>query len=169
MTTPIAFKYRAFLSYSHADTPLAKWLHAHLEGFAMRELTGRKTALGPVPKSLRPIFRDREDFSAGQTLNAQTIAVLDPSAALIVLCSPASAKSAAVNEEVRLFKHRHPERLIVPVILAGKPNTAQECFPPALKFKLDSGGTTSRPPHVPIHRTSRNKAVTWCSRKLLPR
>ena len=28
-------------------------------------LSGRDTALGPVPKSLRPIFRDREDFSAG--------------------------------------------------------------------------------------------------------
>ncbi len=76
----------------------------------MRGLSGRETALGPVPKSLRPIFRDREDFSAGGSLNDQSIAALDASAALIVLCSPASAKSHYVNEEIRLFKHRHPER-----------------------------------------------------------
>jgi tetratricopeptide (TPR) repeat protein len=151
MTNPTDFKFRAFLSYSHADTPLAKWLHSGLERFPLRGLSGRETAPGPVPKQLRPIFRDREDFSAGQTLNDQTLAALDASAALIVLCSPASAKSAAVNEEVRLFKHRCPKRLIVPIILAGKPNSAQECFPPALKFKLDADGqVTNQPADVPI-------------------
>jgi tetratricopeptide (TPR) repeat protein len=60
---------------------------------------------------------------------------------LIVLCSPASAKSAAVNEEVRLFKHRRADRPIVPVILSGKPDGGeQECFPPALRFELDAEG-----------------------------
>lgn len=113
---------------------------------------GQETALGPVPNQLRPIFRDREDFSAGQTLTDQTIAALDAPAALIVLCSPASAKSAAVNEEVRLFKHRSPDPLIVPVILAGKPNNGvRECFPPALKFKLDADGqVTDQPADTPI-------------------
>ena len=125
---------------------------AALRDFPLRDLTGRETALGPVPKELRPIFRDREDFSAGLTLTAQTIAALDASAALIVLCSPASAKSHAVNEEVRLFKQRCPDRLIVPVILAGKPNNGvRECFPPALKFKLDADGkVTDQPADVPI-------------------
>ena len=104
----IDFKYRAFLSYSHADTPVAKWLHKSLEAFPLAGLSGRETAQGPVPKSLRPIFRDREDFSAGHTLNEQTIAALDASAALIVLCSPASAQSHYVNEEIRLYKHRCP-------------------------------------------------------------
>ena len=151
MTDSIDFKYRAFLSYSHADTASAKWLHSHLESFPLHGLAGRETALGPVPKQLRPIFRDREDFSAGGSLNDQSIAALDASAALIVLCSPASAKSAAVNEEIRLFKHRCPKRLIVPIILAGKPNSAQECFPPALRFALDADGqVTSQPADVPI-------------------
>jgi hypothetical protein len=67
MTNPTDFKFRAFLSYSHADTPLAKWLHSSLERFPLRGLSGRETAPGPVPKQLRPIFRDREDFRAGQT------------------------------------------------------------------------------------------------------
>src|SRR5271165_4010433 len=147
MTPPTDLKFRAFLSYSHADTPLAKWLHSSLERFPLRGLSGRQTALGPVPKQLRPIFRDREDFSAGGPLNDQSIAALDASAALVALCSPASAKSHYVNEEIRLFKHRCPGRPIVPVILAGKPDGGeQECFPPALRFELDSEGKiTDRP------------------------
>ena len=57
-----------------------------------------------------------------------------------------------MNEEARLFKHRHPDRLIVPVILDGKPNHGvRECFPPALKFKLDAEGRlTDQPADVPI-------------------
>jgi TIR domain-containing protein len=140
----IDFKYRAFLSYSHVDTPLAKWLHSHLESFPLGGLAGRVTESGQVPKQLRPIFRDREDFSAGGSLNDQSIAALDASAALVVLCSPASAKSHYVNEEIRLFKHRRPERRIVPVIAAGKPDGGeQECFPPALRFELDADGQIS--------------------------
>jgi hypothetical protein len=143
MSDSINFKYHAFLSYSHADTPMAEWLHSHLESFPLSGLAGRVTASGQVPKQLRPVFRDREDFSAGHTLNDQTVAALEASAALILLCSPASAKSRYVNEEVRLFKHRCSERQIVPVILTGKPdNLEQECFPTALKFELD--GTSCR-------------------------
>jgi tetratricopeptide (TPR) repeat protein len=141
MTTPTNFEYRAFLSYSHADMPLAKWLHSHLESFSLRGLAGLPTSVGPVPRSLQPIFRDRDDFSAGVSLNDQTMAALDASAALIVLCSPASARSRYVNELIRLYKHRWPERRIVPVIVTGKSqDAAQECFPPALKFELDAEG-----------------------------
>ena len=90
MTEPAVFKYRAFLSYSHADTKRAKWLHGRLESFPIdKELVGRETGAGPIPKSLRPIFRDRDEFTAGHGLAEQTIAALDASAALIVLCSPA--------------------------------------------------------------------------------
>ena len=57
------FKYRAFLSYSHRDTAWAKWLHRALEAYRIdKDLVGRETTVGPVPQSLRPIFRDREDF-----------------------------------------------------------------------------------------------------------
>ena len=118
-----ALKYRAFLSYAHADSAAAKRLHAALEAFPLgRDLAGRVTAQGPVPASLRPIFRDRDDFSGGHTLNDATIAALDASAALIVLCSPVAATRPAVNEEVRLFRHRHPGRPVIPVILSGRPN-----------------------------------------------
>jgi formylglycine-generating enzyme required for sulfatase activity len=146
MSDSAAFKYRAFISYSHADTSWAKWLHRCVESFHIdKDLVGRETATGAIPKALRPIFRDRDDFTAGQTLSEQTLAALDASHALIVICSPASAKSHYVNEEIRLFKWRHPERLVIPLIVAGKPGDPElECFPPALKFKLDAKGRITK-------------------------
>ncbi len=142
MAEPVAFKYRAFISYSHADTSWAKWLHRGVEGFRIdKDLVGRKTERGAVPKSLRPVFRDRDDFTAGHTLTEQTLAALDASEALIVICSPAAAKSHYVNEEIRLFKSRHPKRPVIPLIVAGTPGDAElECFPQALKFKVDGKG-----------------------------
>ena len=142
MAEPAAFKYRAFISYSHADTAQAKRLHRALESFRIdKDLAGRETATGAIPKALRPIFRDRDEFTAGHVLSDQTQAALDASQALIVICSPASAKSRYVNEEIRLFKSRHAERPVIPLIVAGKPGDSElECFPPALKFKLDADG-----------------------------
>jgi hypothetical protein len=98
MAEPASFKYRAFISYSHADASWAKWLHRALESFTIdKDLVGRDTANGPVPKSLRPIFRDRDEFTAGHSLNEQTLAALDASHALIVICSPPAAKSRYVT------------------------------------------------------------------------
>jgi hypothetical protein len=49
-----------------------------LESFRIdRDLVGRETPAGSVPKTLRPIFRDREDFSGGPRLSDATIAALD--------------------------------------------------------------------------------------------
>src|SRR5580704_1351897 len=113
---PPPLKYRAFLSYSHRDSAAAKRLHTRLEAFRIdKDLVGRDTATGPVPKQLRPIFRDRHDFDAGGALGEQTVAALDASAALILLASPASARSKPVDEEVRLFQTRHPDRPLIPL------------------------------------------------------
>ena len=69
MAEPAAIRYRAFMSYSHHDTTWAKWLHKALEDYRIdKDLVGRETPLGALPKTLRPIFRDREDFSGGSTL-----------------------------------------------------------------------------------------------------
>jgi hypothetical protein len=130
MPVPVAFRYRAFVSYSHTDTSWARWLHSRLEGFRIdKDLLGRETSTGPVPQSLRPIFRDREDFAAGHALTEATIAALDQSAALIVLCSTIAAGRPAVNEEVRLFRSRQPDRPVIPVIVDG---TYPDNFPPGV-------------------------------------
>src|SRR5262245_55810034 len=148
MPAPVKLRYRAFISYSHADTKWANWLHGRLEGFRIdSDLIGRETPMGLIPSTLRPIFRDRDDFTAGHSLTEQTLAALDSSAALIVLSSPDAARSHYVNEEVRLFKHRHPDRPIIPIILDGKPgDPASECFPPALKFEVSPDGTITDQP-----------------------
>jgi len=138
----IAYTYRAFISYSHADTAWAKWLHRGLESFRIdKDLAGRETP------ALRPVFRDRDDFTAGHSLTDQTLAALDASAALIVICSPAAARSKYVTEEIRLFKTRHPERPVIPLIVTGTPGDPDtECFPPSLKFRLDAGGQITDEP-----------------------
>jgi tetratricopeptide (TPR) repeat protein len=120
---------------------VAAWRAGNL---SIRQGFGRtKTSLGPVPKTLRPIFRDREDFSGGHSLTEATIEALDSSAALIVLCSTVSAGRPAVNEEVRLFRSRHPNRPVIPVIVEG---TWPENLPPALRYELEPDGTiTDRP------------------------
>ena len=80
---------------------------ARAESFKIdKDLAGRETARGAIPASLRPIFRDREDFTAGAALPEQTLAALDGSHALIVVCSPDAARSAYVNEEVRACSNR---------------------------------------------------------------
>ena len=152
MAEPIGLKYRAFISYSHTDTSWAKWLHGKLEGFPIdKDLVGRETATGAIPKTLRPIFRDRDDFTAGDTLSEQTLEALDASQALVVICSPASAKSHYVNEELRLFKSRHPDRQVIPLIVGGTPDDPQdECFSPALKFKVSPEGEITTIPDEPL-------------------
>ncbi len=133
-----ALQYRAFLSYSHADTAWAKWLHRALENYRIdKDLVGRETTLGPVPKTLRPIFRDRDDFSAGHSLADQTVKALEASQFLIVICSPNAARSKYVDEEIRRFKALGRGARVIPVIVDGEPGDPQrECFPPAVRFKV---------------------------------
>ena len=144
MAEPVALRYRAFISYAHADEKQAKWLHKALESFPIdKDVIGRETALGTIPKTLRPIFRDRDDFSGGHELNDATIAALDAAHALVVLCSTVAATRPAVNEEARLFRARHPGRPVIPLIIEG---TYPDNFPPALRFALEaSGGLSDRP------------------------
>ncbi len=141
MTGP--FKYRAFLSYSHADTPVAKRVHGLLEAFRFdKDLIGRETPRGPIPETLRPIFRDRLEFETGRSLMDATIEALDQSAALIVLGSPDAARSKYVNEELRQFKARHPDRPVIPLIVrGGSGDPMKECFPPALSLATGDDAT----------------------------
>ncbi len=137
-------RYKAFLSYAHADGAAANKLHRKLERFRIDPaFMGRVTNVGPIPSTLRPVFRDRHDFTAGEQLAAATVEALDQSAALLVVCSSVAATRPAVNEEVRLFKWRHPDRPIIPIIIEGSPPT---CFPLALRYEVDRDGHVSDRP-----------------------
>lgn len=88
------FRYRAFLSYSHTDRNWGRWLMRRLETYRVpKRLVGRKTHRGVVPAKLAPIFRDRDELSSASDLGDRIRQVLEDSAALIVIASPASARS----------------------------------------------------------------------------
>src|SRR5262249_141462 len=86
--------YRAFISYSHRDKGAATRLHRALESYWIpSKLAGKTTAVGVVPRRLKPIFRDRDELPASADLGAQLNAALSSSMFLVVICSPASARS----------------------------------------------------------------------------
>ena len=151
-------RYWAFLSYSHADSAHADWLHKAIERFTVpKGLVGRVTANGAVPKSLSPTFRDRNELAASSDLGQTIRSALKQSRFLIVLCSPAAAGSRWVNEEILAFKKLHGERRILAAIVDGEPwaseiegREAEECFPPALREKIDRRGQATGKRAEPI-------------------
>jgi tetratricopeptide (TPR) repeat protein len=153
--------YRAFLSYSHKDSVWGNWIHGALEAYRLpKELVGSATPRGQVPAKLRPIFRDRFDLAASHALGKTIDAALANSENLIVLCSPASAKSPYVNEEIRQFKSLGKTDHILALIVDGEPHDPKrECFPDALKYKVDRNGrTTSEADLEPIAADAREHA-----------
>ena len=144
------YKFHAFISYSHKDnralwglkTPWADWLQERIENFPLPpSLVEPHGTNRQLPDALRPIFKDRDELPAASSLSAAVLKGLKESAALIVICSPNAAQSAYVNEEIRQFKLMGRGSDILAFIVAGTPNyPADECFPPALKFKIDYNG-----------------------------
>jgi hypothetical protein len=57
MSMAETLKYRAFLSYSHADAVAAKRVHSRLEGFRIdSDLVGRETLTGVIPRNTATDF-----------------------------------------------------------------------------------------------------------------
>lgn len=125
------FKYRAFISYSHADRRWAEWLHKALETYRVpSRLVGRETAAGPVPRTLAPIFRDRDELATSHSLTGKVEEALAQSANLIVICSPHAAQSKWVEAEISAFqKLGHGDRVFC-LIVDGDPH---ECFASVLR------------------------------------
>lgn len=99
------FEYKAFISYSHTDEAWAKRLQIGLETFHIdKRLRGFPTKVGPIPATLRPIFRDRSDLTVSKSLTGELRAALKASQFMIVVCSPAAATSKYVDEEIRYFR-----------------------------------------------------------------
>jgi len=153
-----AFRYRAFISYSHQDQSWAAWLHKALETYAIpKRLVGQITTAGVIPKRLAPIFRDRDELASATDLGRKVNEALAQSANLIVICSPRSAASHWVNEEVLAFKQLGRSEQIFCLIVDGEPNAsalpgreAEECFAHALRFTVDADGKLTDRPTEPI-------------------
>jgi tetratricopeptide (TPR) repeat protein len=144
----LSTRYYAFLSYSHEDSEMADWLHRELEKFRVPHgLTGRLTEHGAIPRRLTPIFRDQHELSAADDLAEGIEAALASSQFLIVLCSPTAAVSRWTNAEIEVFKRTRPEGCVLAAIASGEPfasdmpgREAEECFPPALRYRYDRRG-----------------------------
>lgn len=146
------FKYRAFISYSHRDAAFADGLHRFLETYRVpKALVGRVTRDGAVPGRLYPVFRDREELPTASDLGDNLRDALASSRYLIVVCSPHSAVSHWVNEEIRSFKAMGREDRVLAIVIDGEPNATDrpglglpECFPPALRFRIGGELGTER-------------------------
>ncbi len=115
------------------------------------------TPHGEVPKRIAPIFRDRDELPSATDLGSLIKAALADSACQIVICSPQAAKSKWVNEEILAFKRLGREDRIFCLIVGGEPNATdipgrqeEECFPPALRFRLGPDGELSAARTEPI-------------------
>ena len=151
-------RYRAFISYSHQDQLWAQWLHKALESYRVpSRLVGQTTAAGVIPARLIPVFRDRDELPSATDLNGKVNEALGQSAAMIVICSPRSAASRWVNEEVLAFKRMAHAHRIFCLIVDGEPNAselpgreAEECFAPALRFQIGADGQPTHERTEPI-------------------
>lgn len=126
-------RYIAFLSYSHRDRRVARWLHQTLEKYRIPQ-SARDAAEPVLPGRLTPIFRDRDELPTSSSLSNAINLALEHSESLILICSPAAAGSRWVNEEIRTFRRLGRADRIFCFIVAGEPNSGdqRECFPAAL-------------------------------------
>lgn len=125
-------RYRAFISYSHADTRFATWLHRELENFRLPRDIGTK--LGLPKNRLGAIFRDVSDLGAASKLTAALSDSLRESESLIVVCSEHSAKSSWVDQEIVEFRRIHGESARVFAVItphAGS-EVPEKIFPPSI-------------------------------------
>ena len=155
------FSYRAFLSYSHADKAWADWLHRRLETYRLpAAMVGRESPSGPIPARLAPIFRDRDELAAATDLSTEIDAALAQSMFLVVVCSPAAARSRWIDEEIAAFKRLHGEDRVRAIIVDGEPlsgDPATECFPASLRVRFNARGERTSQPAEPIAADARRQ------------
>jgi tetratricopeptide (TPR) repeat protein len=132
-------KYKAFISYSHADRKWGDWLHKGLETYR----TPKHLVSGTTPARLTPIFRDRDELTSSPDLSARIREALAESENLIVICSPNAAKSQWVNQEIESFQKLGGSNRIFSLIVDGDPaafGPDTGCFPPAMRSRFDRYG-----------------------------
>ncbi len=143
-------RYRVFLSYSHTDTTWARWLMRRLEGYRVpARFHGRAAPIGAVGARIAPVFRDRDELPTTSDLGETIRGALRESATLVVICSPTSAKSRWVREEILTFKRLGGSARVFAFIVDGEPKaqgTDEDCFSPALRFELGADGQLSATP-----------------------
>ncbi|MBI2379640.1 MAG: toll/interleukin-1 receptor domain-containing protein [Gammaproteobacteria bacterium] len=167
-------RYCAFISYSHQDKAWAHWLHSALEAYVIP----KEFRTAPEHKRLGKAFRDEAELASSADLSETIQAALAQSEALIVIASPAAARSPWVNQEILAFKRLGRAARVFCLIVEGQPfagdagQPEQECFPPALRHAFDAerGGLSEQrqePLGVDVRKDSKRDALLRLAAGLL--
>ena len=127
------YKYYAFVSYRSSDEKYAKWLQDKIEAYRL-PTTVQKMNQALPKKKLRPCFRYHTDIQPNE-LKTELRNKLEQSKYLLVICTPRSAQSPWVGNEIDTFVELGRRDRIIPVIVEGKPysgDPATECYNPSL-------------------------------------
>lgn len=126
------FRYYAFISYSYKDKEIAREIQKQLENYLPP--VWQKFHSNPLG-NFGPIFIDEASPITEGNVKKALQASLDSSNYLLVICSPSSAKSKYVNDEVDYFIKIGRREHIIPLVIDGEPhseNASAECLPPAI-------------------------------------
>ena len=114
------YHYKAFISYKHdpVDSGVAAEIQTRLERFHIPYALQKEKSI----KTLRPVFRDKEELSATENLNDTIKNALLETEYLIVICSTRSIKSIWVQKEIEFFLEHHEKRKVLTVLVDGEPS-----------------------------------------------
>ena len=127
------YKYYAFVSYRSTDEKWAKWLQDKIEAYRLPTTVQKMNQTLPKSK-LRPCFRYHTDIQPNE-LKTELRNKLEQSKYLLVICTPRSAQSPWVGNEIDTFVELGRRDRIIPVIVEGQPYSGDpetECYNPAL-------------------------------------
>ena len=127
-----SYKYYAFISYNSHDTKWGKRLQRKLENYSMPATLCSEH--GWQRKPMKPVFFAPTDIQPGG-LTAELQERLRASRHLIVVCSPNSARSKWVGQEITFFHSLGLAYNILFFIIDGIPHSgdaATECFNPVI-------------------------------------
>lgn len=136
--TADGFKYFAFISYNSKDNRRAKALQRTMEWWRLPASLRKEKELERRP--MRKVFFAPSEIQLGD-LTEELKARLRASRYLIVVCSPNSAKSDWVRQEIEYFIELGRKENIYFFIIKGEPNSPdeeKECFNPAIKRNFDN-------------------------------
>ena len=138
MQDNLAYRFFAFISYSSDDKNITKKIQDKIESYRLPTVLRNEleTTTGKeYPQRVHPLCRDDTDLSVG-LLGKSILRELEDSRFLLVICSPNSARSSWVNQEIENFILLGRYERIIPFIIEGVPNSGNpetECFPPILR------------------------------------
>ncbi len=138
-------KYHALITYVPEEFIWCDWLHRQLDGTTVpADLADKRTRHGFTRPATVHVFPDPRN----PTHLARHATSPPPCRHLIVICSPHSASSPALDEQIRAFKRTEGEDRIVVLVVDGDPehdsapvgHDDTEWLPAWLRWRVDKSG-----------------------------